>query len=70
MYISEEKIFKACYMPTKKNMLKEQGKWTSRLIRFINRNKILCTTAVIFAMCLMLNFILIINFMKILISAY
>ena len=70
MYISEEKVFKACYMPTKKNILKKQGKWTSRIIRFVYNNKILCTAGTIFVMCLILNLILIFNFMKILISAY
>ena len=44
-------------------------KRTSKLIKFIKNNKLITISALIFIMCVSLNFILIYNFMRVLAMA-
>lgn len=70
MEISKENVFKVGYAPVIGEKKIKRKKWTSRIIKFIYKNKILTTAAIVFIMCVTLNIILIYNFMRILITAY
>lgn len=66
MEASKENIFKIEYTSVLGEKISKKEKWTSKLGKFIAKNKLITATIIIFFMCLVLNFILIYNFIEIL----
>lgn len=65
MDISKENVFKVGYTSTLKTS-EENKKWTSKFLKFIRDNKIISISIIVFFMCVMMNLILIYNFLKVL----
>lgn len=65
MESSKENVFKMEYTSVFGQEKIKKEKWTSKLAKFINENKLISITLAIFAFCVSLNFILVFNFVRI-----
>lgn len=66
MEVSKENMFKVGYTSVLGENTVETKKWTSSLKRILNKNKLITGTVIIFGICVILNCILIFNFIRIL----
>ena len=66
METSKENVFKVEYASVLGGNIIKKKKWTSKFAELFNKNKLVTATIIIFAMCVILNFVLIYNFMRIL----
>jgi len=64
MEISKENVFKTQYTSVLESTLKKNR--TSKILKFIKKNKLISITILVFSTCFSLNIILIYNFLKIL----
>ena len=69
MEISKDNMFKVEYTSVLGENIAKKKKRTSRVFKFIKKNKIISIAAVIFVVCVSFNCVLIYNFIKILESA-
>lgn len=70
MELSKENVFRTNYAPIVGENMSKRKRWTDSVTRFIHNNKIITMIFITFFMCVVLNMILIYNFIKILESAY
>ena len=63
MNISKKNVFNVKYTPIQEN---KNINWTSRIIKYFRKNKIIMVLAIVFFTCVGMNLILIYNFLRIL----
>ena len=66
MNISKEKIQNGKCISKLERKMNRERKWTSNIVKFICKNKIITTSIIVFFMCVIMNLILIYNFLRIL----